>query len=523
MSNKDLQYKLSLQDLFTGKMAKAVSETKRMDAKINGIGSKLKKLALSVGVGLGVQEIVQTTARFKSLENAIKTASGSSQQGAANLQFLNDQVNRLGLDLNAAYNGYKTFSGALMGSALAGDQANTIFRQLSEAATVMGLSGEQTEGAFLALGQMISKGKVQAEELRGQLGERIPGAFQIAAKAMGMTTAQLDKFMADGKLIAEDFLPKFGAQLEKQFGQKAAEASNSLQSNLNRMNAEWERLKVTLGQTLLPVITAVTKAMAGLFGFIRDNIGLVKILITLIGSYVLKTKIGAISSYQFAVAQRAMAMGMSKSSIAATFLSRGIRGIGAAIKAVPIIGWIAALIEGIQYLWDTFSGFREAVYGFVESIKQIGDTLVLTFKGLWNVMKGTISGDAKMMKEGMIQIAQAGALQLTAANRGIQKGKDSFAASQGIGAGMEQFGTSDKLGGKSGAGGASPSGASGGVGGRAEISSAKPQNIIINVDKLVNDLSVNTTNMTESAGKVKEMISKALLEALNDANNMAKA
>ena len=49
---------------------------------------------------------------------------------------------------------------------------------------------------------MISKGKVQAEELRGQLGERLPSAFQLAAKAMGMTTAQLDKFMADGKLTA---------------------------------------------------------------------------------------------------------------------------------------------------------------------------------------------------------------------------------------------------------------------------------------------------------------------------------
>ena len=57
---------------------------------------------------------------------------------------------------------------------------------------------------------MISKGKVQAEELRGQLGERLPSAFQLAAKAMGMTTAQLDKFMADGKLTAEDLLPKLG-------------------------------------------------------------------------------------------------------------------------------------------------------------------------------------------------------------------------------------------------------------------------------------------------------------------------
>ena len=60
----------------------------------------------------------------------------------------------------------------------------------------MHLSAYESEGAFKALEQMLSKGKVSAEELRGQLGERIPGAFQIAARAMGMTTSELDKFMS---------------------------------------------------------------------------------------------------------------------------------------------------------------------------------------------------------------------------------------------------------------------------------------------------------------------------------------
>ena len=41
----------------------------------------------------------------------------------------------------------------------------------------MGLSADQTSGVLLALQQMISKGTVQAEELRGQLGERLPGAL----------------------------------------------------------------------------------------------------------------------------------------------------------------------------------------------------------------------------------------------------------------------------------------------------------------------------------------------------------
>ena len=85
---------------------------------------------------------------------------------------------------------------------------------MASAGAALALSQDDMQGAFLALGQMISKGKVQAEELRGQLGERLPGAFQLAAKAMGMTTAELDKFMADGKLTAEDLLPKLAKPLQ---------------------------------------------------------------------------------------------------------------------------------------------------------------------------------------------------------------------------------------------------------------------------------------------------------------------
>ena len=87
-------------------------------------------------------------------------------------------------------------------------------------------------GAFIALGQMISKGKVQAEELRGQLGERLPGAFQLAAKAMGMTTAALDKFMADGKLTAEELLPKLAKVLKDEYGAAAEEAAKGMQGSL---------------------------------------------------------------------------------------------------------------------------------------------------------------------------------------------------------------------------------------------------------------------------------------------------
>ncbi len=164
--------------------------------------------ALSIGaiVRFG-NEVTNLTAKFEGYSNAIEFASG--QDGAKNIQFLNDTIKDLNLDMSSSYKGFQTLSGSLKGTALEGKATRDIFKAIGVASTVMNLSAEQSEGAFLALSQMASKGKVQAEELRGQLGERIPGAFNIAAKAMGVTQSQLNKMLDKGKVYAEDFLPKF--------------------------------------------------------------------------------------------------------------------------------------------------------------------------------------------------------------------------------------------------------------------------------------------------------------------------
>ena len=112
----------------------------------------------------------------------------------------------------------------------------------------LGRSSADTQAALLAIQQIISKGKVSAEELRGQLGERLPGAFQIAAKAVGVTTAELDKLLKDGKLIADDFLPRFAQALKDAYGGGAGRVSG-LTAEVNRLQSAWQSLLVTIGDT----------------------------------------------------------------------------------------------------------------------------------------------------------------------------------------------------------------------------------------------------------------------------------
>jgi tape measure domain-containing protein len=210
-------------------------------------------------VGAFASDVIETGKTIQGLDNAFKAITGSSTGARSEMAFLRSETERLGQNTLSAAQGLKTIEAAAMGTKLAGQGARDIFSAVSEAATVLGLKSEETQGALLAIGQMMSKGKVQAEELRGQLGERLPGAFQIAARAMGVTTAALDKMLQDGQVVAEDFLPKFAKALHEQYGGSVGDAANSATAATNRWDNAVMDLKAALASQLLPTFTSVVK------------------------------------------------------------------------------------------------------------------------------------------------------------------------------------------------------------------------------------------------------------------------
>lgn len=209
-----------------------------------GIGaSKMAILAWGAALAYAGKACLDAQIQLQRLEQSYKAVFGAAAQ--TQLQAVYEQTDRVGLKYAETAEAAKSFFAAGQGTSLA-PQLQDIFRAVTNAGAALQLSTDDINGTFIALGQMISKGKVQAEELRGQLGERLPGAFQMAAKAMGMTTAELDKFMADGKLTAEDLLPRLAEALQDQYGRAAEEAADTVQGAINRMDSEWTRFKAGL-------------------------------------------------------------------------------------------------------------------------------------------------------------------------------------------------------------------------------------------------------------------------------------
>lgn len=202
-------------------------------------------LAFGAAAAMTGKQVLDASLQMDRLNKAYATITGSSSAAQNQLDYMYDVTQRLGLQFQGTAEAAKGFFAAGKDSALK-DHLNGIFESVSMAGSALALSKDQMDGVFLALGQMISKGKVQAEELRGQLGERLPGAFDMAAKAMGVTTAKLDDMLKKGQVTAEEMLPKLAKVLHDDFAVAAAEASQGLQGQLNRLSTEWTRFQASL-------------------------------------------------------------------------------------------------------------------------------------------------------------------------------------------------------------------------------------------------------------------------------------
>lgn len=262
---------------FQSDMTRAANIAERNLGRIADQGSKTNKAIQSLAVGAknlfagfavagGIASFGKALGgaaiASEQLQKKLQFATGSVAGAQSAMQFASETANSLGLNAVKAADGFATIAASAKGTAIEGETTREIFLGISQASAALSLSAEDSAGALLAISQMISKGAVSAEELKQQLGERLPGAFQIAARSIGKTTEELGDMLKAGEVMSDDFLPKFAQELQNTFGGAALESSNTLTASINKMQNRWNELLIVLAET--GIISAVTRLIDGL-------------------------------------------------------------------------------------------------------------------------------------------------------------------------------------------------------------------------------------------------------------------
>lgn len=193
------------------------------------------------GIGLSnlVTKFIEVAKSTNRVTTALKNVSGSMAVFADNQRYLLDLAKKYGLEINALTGNYAKFTAAASISGMSMQEQRKIFESLSRAATAFGMSADDSNGVFLALSQIMSKGKISSEELRLQMGERLPIALQAMAKAAGTSVAGLDRLMKEGKLLSAEVLPKFADALNEMIPNVD---TDNLETSLNRLQNAFTKL-----------------------------------------------------------------------------------------------------------------------------------------------------------------------------------------------------------------------------------------------------------------------------------------
>lgn len=233
-------------DRFTGKVSSAFHKV------VN-----LPNLIAGTAVAGITATFVKANMEMQALENRLGAAIGKFTDTAEEMSYLRSEADRTGQNFRTLTDSYASFSAATTRAGISVEGTREIFKNFNETAISLKLSNEKTKLVFMALEQMASKGKVSMEELRRQLGDALPGALEIAARSMGMTTAAFNDAVSKGEIMSADFLPKFSRAVREELGGSFDTASEQLTANLNRMfNAFWD-LKQEIGDAINPVINEI--------------------------------------------------------------------------------------------------------------------------------------------------------------------------------------------------------------------------------------------------------------------------
>ena len=247
---------------------------------------------------------------------------------------------------------------------------------ITKAADLASMFGGTTQEAVDALSSAL-KGEMDPIERYGISLNMSAVNAKKAELGLGGLEGQADRTATATATLA--LIEQQSADATGNFGREHDTASNAVQ----RAQAEWDNLKVTLGDALLPVMSSVGNVLGGvLLPLLRDNAGVVTgvaiAIGALAGGVLLINGIMAVhSAVTSAVTMATKGWALAQQFLNSAFLANPITWV--------VIG-IVALVAAVIYAWNNFEWFRDAVMAVWDGLKTFAGWIVTAFVAAWDAV-----------------------------------------------------------------------------------------------------------------------------------------
>lgn len=312
----------------------------------------LKNAFMQLGIAFGAVDIAKyfigTQVKLDSLKLSLQNVTDSTKEYQASFAFLKGISLSYGQDLLSLVSTYKNFIASTNESNLTLAERKRIYESIVKAGSALALSNDDVQGTLRAVQQMFSKGTVQAEELRQQLGDRLPGAFGLMAKAVGVSEAELGKMMKNGEVLTDEVMPRFAVLLEEQFGKKASKNLQTLNGSFNVLRTNltlyFDRAQSNVGLNRL--LSSAILLLAKNIKFLINNLVDLGVAFT---SY----KLLALSA---TVVTKGLEQGFVGLFKGAYKSAEGVKLLGLSFKSIGFVAIIDGVIKLTNYFIDLSKG-----------------------------------------------------------------------------------------------------------------------------------------------------------------------
>lgn len=213
-------------------------------------------------------QVGSAVGQLQSFRNTLNAVSPSAQEAAQSSQFILDVVDKYNVPLQSARDGFTKLYASMQPAGFGGNEIRDLFLGISQAAATFGMSADKVDRVNYAFAQMASKGQVMSEELKGQLGDVLPGSMALFAEAAGFKGPQaitkFSKALEDGVYkgsAMKTLLTNVGIVMRKEFGPGAEGAAKTFQGSINRMQNSLKLFYETFEPVAVGFLNAVVMPM----------------------------------------------------------------------------------------------------------------------------------------------------------------------------------------------------------------------------------------------------------------------
>jgi tape measure domain-containing protein len=209
-------------------------------------------------------QVSSAVSQLQSFRNTLLSVTGSAGAAADANEFILAAVEKYSIPLQSARDGFAKLFASMEPAGFAAGEIQNLFLGVSKAAATYGLSADKVDRVNYAFAQMASKGQVMSEELKGQLGDVLPGAMGIFAEAAGFkgpdAIQKFSKALEDGVYKGgkmRELLRNVGDEMNREFGPGAEGAAKTFQGAINRMQTATTKLYESFEPAAIGIMNAV--------------------------------------------------------------------------------------------------------------------------------------------------------------------------------------------------------------------------------------------------------------------------